>query len=83
MSDQVPTNAAAVKVAIRSRPLNERERSTGQTNAWVIQGDTIYLPGNDSKPAQGTFYTFGGAYTMIDESLGGRPLKRVGTPTLR
>ncbi|KAJ3056123.1 hypothetical protein HK097_008046 [Rhizophlyctis rosea] len=58
MADQVPTNAAAVKVAIRSRPLNERERSTGQSNAWVIQGDTIYQPGNDNKPAQGTFYTF-------------------------
>ncbi|KAJ3291089.1 hypothetical protein HK104_006336 [Borealophlyctis nickersoniae] len=52
-------DACAVKVAIRVRPLNEREQASTHTDAWTIQGNTIFLPDlSDNKPLPGTVYTF-------------------------
>lgn len=50
-----------IHVAIRARPLNDRETSSGQSSAWVIANNSLYIPHPvDGKPVPGSNYVFGG-----------------------
>ncbi|RUS29388.1 hypothetical protein BC938DRAFT_480720 [Jimgerdemannia flammicorona] len=49
-----------IKVAIRVRPLNDRELNGAQTNAWTVQNDSIFQTqsSDPNKPSSSAVYTF-------------------------
>jgi hypothetical protein len=58
LSEGFSSNASNIKVAIRLRPLMEKEIDNGQENAWSIDKNTIYLNGRNSSSIAFSFGIF-------------------------
>lgn len=55
LSDGSSSNASNIKVAIRIRPLMEKEIISGQENGWSIENNTIFLNARNSSSANFSF----------------------------
>ena len=55
-------NASNIKVAIRVRPLMDRELANGQENGWSIDNNAIYL---NSRNSTSSTFSFGIDYSDL------------------
>ncbi|OZJ06789.1 hypothetical protein BZG36_00143 [Bifiguratus adelaidae] len=55
-----------IKVVIRLRPLNSREKAGGQLNVWRTTEDSIHLVSDSGRAVAGTAYTFDRVFNGAD-----------------